>query len=646
MLLQVSNADISYGDRTLIKDISFRVKNTEKIAIVGRNGCGKTTFLKFLSGEISADKRDGNIQPAYVKAPGLTIGWLSQMTFTDDSAVLGDEIRKVFLPVLEMKKKLDDMLQRLDTAPDEKLAGEYAILEERFNYMGGYRYEKDYETVFERFGFTKDDEGRPLSEFSGGQRTKIAFIKLLLSRPDILILDEPTNHLDISTISWLEGYIKEYPRAVIVVSHDRLFMDRVADEIYEIEHARMTRYVGNYSDFVRVKKERYEQQKKAYEAQQKEIERLQAVADRFIHKATKASMAKNKLKQIEHMEKIEAPEEYELKAFHTLTKPARESGNDVLSVDNLGIGYDETLAKLSFSVKKGQKLGVIGGNGLGKSTLLKTLTGKLAKKSGKFSYGHGVEPGYFDQQRAQYVSDKSVLDDFWDMYPTLTETEVRNILGGFLFTGDDVFKEVSLLSGGEKVRLALAKIFETRPNLLMLDEPTNHMDIVGKEALEDMLKAYEGTLIFVTHDRYLVREVADSLIIFEGNGAEYFPFDYEEYERERGSEKTEKAENVWNIGHAEKTEPGADAQPAEPKKKSVNPGKERSRMERRVARLEVLLEENDAKKAALEEELNDPANASDYKKLEELQSQIDALTAQDDEYMAEWEQLNEKLGEM
>ena len=414
--------------------------------------------------------------------------------------------------------------------------------------------------------------------------------------------------------------------------------------VYEIEHEKMTRYVGNYSDFVKRKKDIYDQQKKAYEAQQKEIARLQAVADRFIHKATKATMAKSKLKAIEHMDIIEAPEEYELKAFHALTVPSKESGFDVLDTDNLGFGYDSIIGRLTCSVKKGQKVGIIGGNGLGKSTFLKTLAGKLPLKSGKFKFGHGVEPGYFDQQMAQYVSDKNVLNDFWDIYPYLTETEVRNILGGFLFTGDDVFKEVSLLSGGEKVRLALAKIFETRPNLLLLDEPTNHMDIVGKEALEQMLKDYEGTLIFVTHDRYLVREVADALIVFSGDGIKWFPWNYEEYERSFGKEKQDAAKDIWNIDRntsEKKTE--AAKENGEQQKPAINIGKEKSRMERRIAKIESLLAENDTVREELTLKLADPSISSDYVKLGEIQKAIDDLDKNDEDLMSEWERLSGEL---
>ena len=648
MLLSIQHADAAYGGDTILRDISFDVREGEKVAVVGRNGCGKTTLLKLITGEITPPPRDADEQPSIVKTGNPTIGWLSQMTFADENATLGDEIRSVFAPILKMKARMEELLALIEQDADEKLVAEYSALEERFTYLGGYRYEKDYELVFSRFGFSKEDEGRLLKEFSGGQRTKIAFIKLLLSKPDLLLLDEPTNHLDISTIAWLEGYLAEYPRALIVVSHDRLFLDRVADTVYEIERGRLTRYPGNYSDFVKRKKENYEKQMKDYLAQQKEIARLSQVAERFIHKPTKVSMARSKLKAIEHMDKIEKPEEYDLKAFHTMTEPARESGNDVLQVENLGIGYDELLTKVSCHIQKGQKIGIIGGNGLGKSTFLKTLMKKIPAKGGKVTFGHGVECGYFEQQMAQVVSTKSVLNEFWDEYPTLTETEVRNILGGFLFTGDDVFKEVSSLSGGEKVRLALAKLFQTRPNFLLLDEPTNHMDIVGKEALEDMLSDYKGTLLFVSHDRYLIRQLADALLIFRPKETEFFPFGYEEYERTYGKEKLQSSAEVWQIDAAGRKAAAPEESPAEKPaedgaKKGYNPGKEKAKMERRLARLEVLMEECDAKKEELGAALADPQYASDYVKLGEIQKEIDELTAQADAYLEEWGELSERL---
>ncbi len=641
MILSISGVDVSYGADAIIKDVEFSLKEGEKVAIVGRNGCGKTTLLRLITGELTPDHKDSNTPSIVSIADGAVIGSLDQMSFTDENACLSDEIKSVFRPILKMKEEIDELLHKLDTAPDEETSTRYATLQERFNYLGGYRLDKDYELLVQRFGFSDEELKRPLSSFSGGQRTKIAFIKLLLSKPDILILDEPTNHLDISTISWLEGYLASYRGAVILVSHDRMFIDRIAETVYEIERGKIKRYPGNYTAFAKRKRELREKQQKDYEAQQKEIERLNAVAERFIHKATKASMAKSKLKAIEHMDIIEKPEEDDIRAFHALTEPARESGNDVLETENLAIGYDSVLSKVTMKLKKGQKLGIIGGNGLGKSTFLRTIAGQLPAKGGKYRYGHGVELGYFEQQMARYESNKTVFDEFRDAYPTLTDTAVRNILGGFLFTGDDVFKELTMLSGGEKVRLTLAKIFQERPNLLLLDEPTNHVDIAGKEALEDMMRDFKGSLIFVSHDRYLVSRVADSLLIFTEGKVEYFPFDYEEYIRNRGSENLKNEDGVWRIGNRvdEAPEKKKDDRPD----RGANPGKERSKMERRFKRLEELMAECDEKKAALTAELEAPENASDFVKLGELQTAIEELDRQAESYMEEWAEIGEKL---
>ncbi len=654
MLYQINQGTVAYADKVVLREINFEIRNTEKIAVVGRNGCGKTTLLKLIMGEVSLTKRESDKDSFIAMAGKPQIGWLQQMTFEDDGVCLSAEIRKVFEPILVMEKRMQELLQKIEADPAEKLVEEYAALEQRFAYLGGYRYEKDYQMVLDRFGFTKQDEAKRLSEFSGGQRTKIAFIKLLLSKPDILLLDEPTNHLDISTIAWLEGYLKEYPRAVVIVSHDRMFLDHTADVVYEIEHQKMKRYPGNYTDFIKRKKEEHARQEKEYLAQQKEIERLNQIVERFKNKPTKVSMTRSKLKQIEHMDLIEKPEVFDEKAFHAGIQPKSESGNDVLSVERLGIGYDRELTKATFSMKKGQKLGIIGGNGLGKSTLLKTLTGHIPKHSGKYQWGYHVEIGYFDQQMAQYTSEKTVLDELWDRFPTLTQTQVRNILGGFLFTGDDVFKKVSMLSGGEKVRLALAGIFQTCPNMLVLDEPTNHMDIVGKEALEDMLRDYTGTILFVSHDRYFIRQIADSLLIFRPDGVEYFPYGYEDYIEKYGQEQRYiSTEAVLNI-HAGVGENGADPSAAgkstaedagknerlQTGKNAVNPGKEKAKRERRIARLEVLMEECDEKTAQLKKEMLLPEYASDYVRLSELQQEIDRLEEQSLEYMEEWEELS------
>lgn len=634
MLYQISNGTVAFADKVVLKDINFEIRNTEKIAIVGRNGCGKTTLLKLIMGDVELTRHDGDDSTSISKSGNLIIGQLKQMTFDDDAICLSDEIKKVFKPILDMKTRMETLLSEIETNPDEKLVSEYSALEERFTYLGGYRYEKDYELIVSRFGFTKEDEAKKLSEFSGGQRTKIAFIKLLLSKPDVLLLDEPTNHLDIATIAWLEGYLKEYPRAVVVVSHDRMFLDRVADVVYEIEHHKMKRYPGNYSQFIKRKQEDYAKQEKDYIAQQKEIDRLNTIVERFKNKPTKVAMTRSKLKAIEHMDKIERPESADDTAFNTKLIPLKESGNDVLYVENLAVGYDEILTKVSLDMKKNQKIGVIGGNGLGKSTFLKTIVEKIPKKGGKYKYGYNVDIGYFDQQMAQYTSEKTVIDELWDEFPTLTETEVRNILGGFLFRGEDVFKKVSMLSGGEKVRLALAKIFQTRPNFLILDEPTNHMDIVGKEALESMLREYEGTVLFVSHDRYFISRIADSLLVFKNGETIYFPFGYEAYEEKYGEEKSSATGDA--ALKFSQNEPLEKDKKADENKNFYNPGKEKAKRERRIARLEELISNNEDKIVELKAELANPEYATDYVKLSDIQGQITELENQNEQYMDEW----------
>ena len=636
MLYQICNGTVAFAEKTVLDNINFEIRNTEKIAVVGRNGCGKTTLLNLIQGNIELSRHDGDTS-SISKAGNLVIGCLKQMAFDNDDITVSEEIRKVFKPILDMKKEMDELLKEVEATQDPDKIQKYSNLQERFTYLGGYNYEKDYDNVVARFGFSEEDLAKKLSEFSGGQRTKIAFIKLLLSKPDVLLLDEPTNHLDISTISWLEGYLKEYPRAVVVVSHDRMFLDRVAEVVYEIEHHKMKRYVGNYSSFMEQKKKDYDKQLKDYEAQQKEIQRLNDIVDKFKNKPTKVAMTRSKLKMIEHMDLIDKPDTFDDRAFITNLIPDKVSGNDVLSVDNLGIGYDgKLISKVNLEVKKNQKIGIIGGNGLGKSTFLKTIMELIPKISGKYKYGYNVEIGYFDQQMAQYTSEKTVLDELWDEFPTLTETQVRNMLGGFLFRGDDVFKKVSKLSGGEKVRLALSKMFETKPNFLILDEPTNHMDIVGKEALEEMLKNYEGTVLFVSHDRYFVKQVADSLLIFENGTTTYFPFGYEAYEEKYGKEEVNdsKLQITFNNTEAPVKEKKDDSQ-----KNYYNPGKEKDKRDRRIAKLESLIGENEEKIAALKEELSKPELASDYVKLAEIQGEIDKLEGQNNDYMDEWTEL-------
>jgi len=636
MLYQICNGRVAFAAATILENINFEIKNKkEKIAVVGRNGCGKTTLLKLIAGEVGLTRLDGDENVSIVSAGNPTIGYLKQITFEDENQTLDAEIRKVFAGILSIQARLNELVVLMENNAEEQLVAEYTRLQEEFQDIGGYYYEKEYDIMLKNFGFETADKQKKLCEFSGGQRTKLAFIKLLLSKPDILLLDEPTNHLDIKAIEWLEDYLKSYNRAVVIVSHDRMFLDKIVDTVYEIEYGSAKRYTGNYTAFMEQKRQNYEKQKKDYLAQQKEIERLQTIIDKFKNKPTKVAMTRSKQKQIEHMEKIEAPDRFDMKTFHADFEPVKETGKDVLSVRNLEIGYDRVLSEVSFEIKRGQRLGIIGGNGLGKSTLLKTLVNLIPPLSGEYSFGVNVEIGYFDQQMAQYSSEKSVLDDFWDEFPTLTQTEARNCLGAFLFTQEDVFKAVRMLSGGERVRLALAKIMKRRPNVLILDEPTNHMDIVGKETLESMLKDFAGTVLFVSHDRYFIRQVSDILLVLEFDGARLYPFGYEQY-----MEEQEQLETVKEAVSAEMIHGETSAM------QSYQAGKEQARLERKIKKTEEQLEKEEEMLFELKEELQDPALASDYIKLQEIQHEIDCREENLLTLMAEWDELlSQQAGE-
>ena len=656
MLYQISNGAVAFADEVILHNINFEIRNTEKIAVVGRNGCGKTTLLKLISGEVDLEKRDSDEDVFIAKSGNPQIGYLKQIAFEDTNITLEQEIRKVFAPMELRRKQLEQAAAELETDHSEAKVKAYTNMEEKFREDGGYYFEKEYDVLIRKFGFSEEERKKPLRDFSGGQQTKIAFIKLLLSKPDILLLDEPTNHLDITTIEWLEGYLKNYPKAVVVVSHDRMFLDHVVDVVYEIEYGTAKRYPGDYTHFVEQKKIDYDKQLKDYNAQQKEIARLQHMVDRFKNKPTKVSMARSKQKAIEHMDKIEAPDRFDTKTFHANFQPAKETGNDVLMVSGLAIGYDHPLSVVSLDLKKGEKLGILGGNGLGKSTFLKTIVKKIQPLSGEFHYGTNVQIGYFDQQMAMYQSDKTVLDDFWDEFPSLPETEVRNALGAFLFSGDEVFKNINMLSGGEKVRLALCKILKRRPNVLVLDEPTNHMDIVGKETLESMLSEFSGTLIFVSHDRYFVKKVATRLLVFEDGTTNQYQFGYEEYQekldREAAAEQdgyksTPVLGGKISINGAKNASPnGADVVSGNTKKAYYNPGKERSKLEKKVKRAEEELEQKEAKLEELKAELLNPEYQSSYSKLTEIQNEIDAMEEEIMADMENWEELSSQLEQL
>ena len=499
MKYQIKDGTVTLGGETILSHIDFEIQGNQKIAVVGRNGAGKTTLLRLIAGELSLDRDDRRQGPGITASRQLTVEMLGQQ------ALAGEERTVEELVMLNCPAK----------GPFDR---------ERFEY------EREYDTLFTGLGFQKEDKKRSVAAFSGGQKTKIALIQLLLKKPDLLLLDEPTNHLDMETASWLEGYLRQYPGAVVMVSHDRFFMDRTADIVYELEQGKLTRYPGNYTNYREQKRKNYEIQMKSYLCQQEEIERQEELIKRFKNKPSKAAFARSRKKILERMLPVEKPREDMAHIFTGTITPLIPGSKWVFEAEHLKIGYDKhSLLELSLRIRKGQKIGILGVNGSGKTTFLKTVAGFLPAVAGECALGNNITIGYFDQYSAAIQSEKTVVEHFSDLFPSLTDKEVRTILGAYLFKGKDGAKRVDDLSGGEKARLVLAELLQSRPNFLILDEPTNHMDIQAKETLESAFQAYEGTILFVSHDRYFIRQVAKSVLIFENNAAFYYPFGYEHY---------------------------------------------------------------------------------------------------------------------
>ena len=505
MLYQITDGTVSAGGHVILSHVDFEIKGNEKIALVGQNGAGKTTLLKLIAGELSLDRDDRRQGAGVTSSRRLTVGMLKQQAFS------------------EREQTVEEIL--LASCPFRD-----TFARERFEY------EQEYDRIFTGFGFTRADKRKKIGDFSGGAQTKIALIRLLLEKPDILLLDEPTNHLDIATIQWLEQYLKRYEHAVVLVSHDRFFLDQVAETVVEVSDGKLTRYAGNYSQYREEKQKRIERQRKAWERQQEEADRLNGVIERFRHKPTKASFARAKKKQLERMERVEKPAEDEVHLFTGNIEPLIPGSKWVFEAEHLKIGYDRALLEITLRIRRGQKIGILGPNGAGKSTFLKTVAGLLQPFQEKDKsverrcvLGNNITIGYFDQHSAEIQSEKSVAEHFHDLFPSMTEKEVRNILGMYLFPGKLASRRVSDLSGGEKARLVLAELLQSRPNFLVLDEPTNHMDVQAKETLESAFQAYTGTILFVSHDRYFIRQVAQSVLIFEDGGPMYYPFGYEHY---------------------------------------------------------------------------------------------------------------------
>ena len=688
MNYKITNGAISFGAETILEEINFEIKDKDKIAIIGRNGAGKTTLLNSIVDNSMLEEGVGEDKFNIYKQGNPSIGYLKQINFENSNLTMLEEILKVYENIIKLEEKISNLANVLQTNSDDNIIKEYTNALEHFEMLDGYTYKKEYEIAIKKFGFTEEDKNKKINEFSGGQKTKIAFLKLLLSKPDILLLDEPTNHLDITAIEWLENYLRNYPKSVVIVSHDRMFLDRIVNKVYEIEYGKVTEYIGNYTEFEKQKRINYEKQLKDYEYQQAEIKRLKSIADRFRYKPTKAKMALSKLKKIEQMTLIEEPNKYDLKTFHANFNLKTESGKMVLSVKNLEIGYDKPIQTISFELYKGQKLGIIGENGIGKSTLLKTLNGDIPKIGGEFEYGYHVEKGYYDQQMEFSNPENTVFDEMYNAFPHLTTTQIRTILGTFLFSGEDVFKKIKVLSGGEKGRLQICKILKKGANLLLLDEPTNHMDIIGKESLEEMLKEYTGTLIFVSHDRYFVNKIADSLLIFEKDKVTYFDGNYEEYMRIKAENSNEdeadeifkgikerqstgiefakisynkKAEVTKDISECNKKidvtvsmsnnkqENGGKTNKISNSSKAQNSyflGKEINKTKNKISKLEREIEQKENEVKHIEEEMLKEENSTDYIKLKELQEIIQNLNSEIDSKMEEWDKLNSELGEL
>lgn len=743
MRYQIRNALVQYGADTILENVNFEIHDNEKIAVVGRNGCGKTTLLKLINGDITMNNPDSDETCGITMAGKQEIGFLHQISFPDAELSVEDEIRKTFAAVFACEARMKEIERQLENATggdadsDEndgvqtavplrmidgqqdsdgrpgdarqqdsdgrpgnagqqdsaepqseeqrRLLGEYNALQRQMEALRGYTWRRDMEVMFQQFGFALADLQRPIGSFSGGQQTKIAFIKLLLSRPDIMLLDEPTNHLDLPTIEWLEKYLQKYDKAVVIVSHDRMFLDRVIDVTYEIEYHRIKRYPGNYSAFMKRKEEDLRKQEKDYEAQQKEIKRLTEWIEKWKNTPTKVASAHSKQMMIEHMVKIEKPRRFDTKTFRAMFTPRIESYNEVLRVKDLKIGYDAELADVSFLLEKGQKLAILGENGIGKSTLLKTLVGLVKPLSGRFSFGPNVEWGYFDQQEAvvnDAPPDQTVLDNFWEEYPKLVREQVRGALGAFLFSGEDVMKQMGQLSGGEKVRLELCKMFYRKPNLLILDEPTNHMDMAGKDALEKMLGDFPGTILFVSHDRYFVSRIATGVLDFGAHEVRQYSGSYEDYleekqKRESGVIKDDRtmggaradqdagktkgaaaqgkqsgagADTAQAKAGVDKTDAGRGTNPTLDdvfdKKTYYNPGKVLSRLKKQLEKYEKQLEESEARAAELSLRLMEPELASDYQKLMELQEQLEAEEHQQETLLERMMETENELQEM
>ena len=646
ILLQVQQVARYFGADTLFENVSLDVSDNSRIALVGRNGVGKSTLLKMIIGNESPDA--GQI----TKKKGLTIGYLAQNTGLESDKTIYAEMLSVFERLQIMEKNLHEMEAKIaDPGADHsssaysQLLNQYDQLLHDFEEQNGYGYEAEVRSVLHGFHFEQEDYDRKISSLSGGQKARLALAKLLLEQRDLLILDEPTNHLDIDTLTWLEGYVQNYKGALLIVSHDRYFLDRIVNEVYEISHHHSSYYKGNYSAYIDQKAERLRQDWKNYEKQQAEISKLEDFVNKNLVRASTTKRAQSRRKQLEKMERLERPEGDE-KGPHFKFTADSQSGNIVLTVKDAAIGYDGRIisSPINIDLRKNQVMAIVGPNGIGKSTLLKSVLGQIPFVKGSSEFGTNVKVGYYDQEQHNLHDKKTVLNELWDDHPTTPEKDIRSILGSFLFIGDDVSKVVHNLSGGEKARLLLTKLAMKHDNFLILDEPTNHLDIDSKEVLENAVMDFNGTVLFVSHDRYFINKVATCVLEIAPQGSTLYLGDYDYY--------LEKKAEQEEIAAAKSTaETPIENSPKEVSTGKVNyqQGKERQKQERRLKRsveeFEQLVEKLDSQKNDLENQMSSPENYNDLEKMGELQAKLQEISKKLAEAEENWEQASMELEE-
>lgn len=633
ILLQTSKLTKLYSGTPILENVQFEVKKGERIAVVGRNGAGKSTLLKMIADEIDFDS--GEIH----KPQSVILGYFAQSSHVNSDDTIYNEMLKVFSKTLQLKKQLEELslkMAEIDPTTEAylKIIEQYQNMNHQFELMSGYTYEAEINNILNRFKFNEIGFDQKISNLSGGQKTRLALAKLLLQKPDILILDEPTNHLDIDTIEWLEGYLKKYSGAVVIVSHDRFFIDQIATTIYEIEYRKCTKYKGNYSDYIDQKAVAYSSLMKQYEKQQKEISKMEDFISRNIVRASTTKQAQSRRKKLEKMERIEIPKIND-KSIGITFEIDRRNGNDVLKVENLSVGYDNQVITddLNFQINRLDRVALIGPNGIGKSTILKTVAQTLPSLKGDIYYGKSLDMGYFDQEQANLNSSNTVLNEVWNCFPGRLEKDIRTLLGNFLFTGDDVFKTVNQLSGGEKVRLTLCKLMLEKNNFLLLDEPTNHLDIDSKEMLELSLEDYEGTVFFISHDRYFIDKIATRVLEVTPHGVTSYIGNYSDY-TEKKQQLAEK-EAALQAENSKKND--------EPTITDYQKQKEQRRLEqqrkRQLEDIETKISEYEEELAYNQAELFKEEVYLDTQKSAEVQSRIEELEQLLADAMETWESL-------